>query len=304
MLILFVACSRPFCCHSASLATATWTINTTHRDTRRKDTFIVCNHRLLGRNQTGPSRGFTKSGYELSNGVQLSSSRESDSLTSCQFPAQNSLPSVPVYSCVNLIPSVSVDLRRHDVGRSQFATTHTPFLSAGPQPSHVWVRTFHCTPSGWEEAKSKVQETVKALKDEAKVKTLASEPDITLEQKPATPPPPVAKAVPEAAAPAPSPTTAVVKPTIWQRVVAEVKHYYHGFRLLFIDVRICSRYIWRLLNGKNLTRRERKQVSKYFLKYIWSIVTSLLYRLDQIDGPVQDCSISITNALELLQSCS
>lgn len=46
----------------------------------------------------------------------------------------------------------------------------------------------------------------------------------------------------------------------WRKVVKEVKHFYHGFRLLFIDVKICSRYIWGVLNGKTLTRRERKQV--------------------------------------------
>lgn len=48
---------------------------------------------------------------------------------------------------------------------------------------------------------------------------------------------------------------------VWRRIVKEVKHYYSGFRLLFIDVKICMRYVWSVLNGKTLTRRERKQVS-------------------------------------------
>lgn len=48
---------------------------------------------------------------------------------------------------------------------------------------------------------------------------------------------------------------------VWRKIVKEVKHYYHGFRLLFIDVKICNRYVWGVLNGKTLTRRERKQVS-------------------------------------------
>lgn len=47
----------------------------------------------------------------------------------------------------------------------------------------------------------------------------------------------------------------------WRRTVKELKHYYHGFRLLFIDVKICTRYIWGVLHGKTLTRRERKQVN-------------------------------------------
>ncbi|KAL8594118.1 hypothetical protein ACOMHN_000829 [Nucella lapillus] len=50
------------------------------------------------------------------------------------------------------------------------------------------------------------------------------------------------------------------KKTLWQWFVAELKHYYHGFRLLFIDIRICRRLLWNVLNGKSLTRRERRQL--------------------------------------------
>jgi len=50
------------------------------------------------------------------------------------------------------------------------------------------------------------------------------------------------------------------KKTIVQKVVAELKHYYNGFKLLFIDVNVCAKYIWRVLNGQSLTRRERRQV--------------------------------------------
>ena len=45
-----------------------------------------------------------------------------------------------------------------------------------------------------------------------------------------------------------------------QRIIHEVKHYYNGFRLLFIDIKVATRHLWRLLNGKSLTRRERRQV--------------------------------------------
>ncbi|KAM6961099.1 mitochondrial proton/calcium exchanger protein [Aplochiton taeniatus] len=47
--------------------------------------------------------------------------------------------------------------------------------------------------------------------------------------------------------------------TIRQRVVDEVKHYYHGFRLLWIDTTISGRMLWRVLNGHTLSRRERRQ---------------------------------------------
>lgn len=51
-------------------------------------------------------------------------------------------------------------------------------------------------------------------------------------------------------------TQVVVKKNIGQRIWAELVHYYHGFRLLFIDVRVSTGLVWRILNGKTLTRRE------------------------------------------------
>uniref|UniRef100_A0A8W7PQ68 Mitochondrial proton/calcium exchanger protein n=1 Tax=Anopheles coluzzii TaxID=1518534 RepID=A0A8W7PQ68_ANOCL len=63
---------------------------------------------------------------------------------------------------------------------------------------------------------------------------------------------------------APAPAAAVVaaapvvKKTLKQRIWAELVHYYHGFRLLFIDINISRKLLWRVLNGKTLTRREHK----------------------------------------------
>ncbi|XP_057715124.1 mitochondrial proton/calcium exchanger protein isoform X2 [Corythoichthys intestinalis] len=58
-----------------------------------------------------------------------------------------------------------------------------------------------------------------------------------------------------------SPTADVepVRRTLRQRVLDEVKHYYHGFRLLFVDTGIAGRMLWRVLNGHALSRRERRQ---------------------------------------------
>ncbi|KAK2852803.1 hypothetical protein Q7C36_008004 [Tachysurus vachellii] len=58
-----------------------------------------------------------------------------------------------------------------------------------------------------------------------------------------------------------SPTvdTEKVRRTLGQRVIDEVKHYYHGFRLLWIDTAITGRMLWRVLNGHALSRRERRQ---------------------------------------------
>ena len=53
---------------------------------------------------------------------------------------------------------------------------------------------------------------------------------------------------------------AVPKKTIWQRVVAEAKHYYHGFRLLGTEVRISWGLLMKLVRGESLSRREHKQL--------------------------------------------
>lgn len=56
------------------------------------------------------------------------------------------------------------------------------------------------------------------------------------------------------------PAQVVVKKSLGQKILDELKHYYHGFRLLWIDTKIAARMLWRILNGHTLTRRERRQV--------------------------------------------
>ncbi|ELK06587.1 LETM1 and EF-hand domain-containing protein 1, mitochondrial [Pteropus alecto] len=55
------------------------------------------------------------------------------------------------------------------------------------------------------------------------------------------------------------PAEVAEKKSLGQRVLDELKHYYHGFRLLWIDTKIAARMLWRILNGHSLTRRERRQ---------------------------------------------
>ncbi|XP_060526816.1 mitochondrial proton/calcium exchanger protein [Cylas formicarius] len=54
----------------------------------------------------------------------------------------------------------------------------------------------------------------------------------------------------------------VVKKSIAQKVVDELVHYYHGFRLLFIDVKISAGLVFRVLRGKTLTRREYRLLTR------------------------------------------
>lgn len=53
-------------------------------------------------------------------------------------------------------------------------------------------------------------------------------------------------------------TKAVVKKSLLQRIWAELVHYYHGFRLLFIDMNVARKLVGKLLHGKSLTRREHR----------------------------------------------
>lgn len=65
-------------------------------------------------------------------------------------------------------------------------------------------------------------------------------------------------AVEQQLAPIAQPAPVVVKKSIPQRIWAELVHYYHGFRLLFIDINVCRKLLWRIMNGHSLTRREHR----------------------------------------------
>lgn len=96
------------------------------------------------------------------------------------------------------------------------------------------VRWIHTSGGRWDD--SKVEKSLRSLKDKKK----------KLEE----------------GGPVYSPTLeveTVARRTLRQRVLDEVRHYYHGFRLLWIDTTIAGRMLWRVLNGHALSRRERRQ---------------------------------------------
>lgn len=51
---------------------------------------------------------------------------------------------------------------------------------------------------------------------------------------------------------------ATPKKPLRTRIWEEIIHYYHGFRLLFIDINVCRKLLWQVLNGEQLTRREHR----------------------------------------------
>ncbi|XP_070819776.1 LETM1 domain-containing protein LETM2, mitochondrial [Chaetodon trifascialis] len=81
-------------------------------------------------------------------------------------------------------------------------------------------------------------------------------------QPPSTPTPTSTTTATTAAAAPPVQERAVLKKALYQRIVDELKHYYNGFRLLGIDIKIAGRMVWRLLHGQLLTRRERRRLMR------------------------------------------
>ncbi|XP_043460850.1 mitochondrial proton/calcium exchanger protein [Leptopilina heterotoma] len=111
---------------------------------------------------------------------------------------------------------------------------------------HNSIRSFH-TSITWrgQEPSSKVEETIKSIKEEKEEKEkekMASVASKDLAQSPEK--------------------SVVQKRTLWQRVKAEILHYYHGFRLLGLDMKVSAKLIWRVLNGKELSRREHRLLVK------------------------------------------
>lgn len=163
------------------------------------------------------------------------------------------------------------DKERHaiqelQVKRMQLCTTtcipvdfQSALLSAESR-GHLTFRSFHASAKKLE---SKVVDSLEAIKDAIKKDSPAGQLKTPEEQTPEKPyswypGTPNVKLVKSSAVTHPS--QIVVKLPLRTRIVNEIKHYYHGFRLLFIDVRVSARLIWAVLNGKTLMRRERKQL--------------------------------------------
>lgn len=54
----------------------------------------------------------------------------------------------------------------------------------------------------------------------------------------------------------------VKRPTLWQRIVKELKHYADGFKLLYFETKIAYGLLKKVLRGETLTRRERRQFTR------------------------------------------
>jgi len=128
------------------------------------------------------------------------------------------------------------------------------------------IRSYHSSAILYYD-KSKIEKTVNLLKkdkiNEEKTKQTVS-PTIT--------------AQPDAYLATITPTeSAIIKrKSLWKRFFNELKHYYNGFKLLFIEIKIAFRLLRQVLNGHTLTRRERKQVFRK-IKLIIIFLVFLLF---------------------------
>lgn len=65
--------------------------------------------------------------------------------------------------------------------------------------------------------------------------------------------------------------------TLWEKVKEEAVHYWHGTKLLGLEVRISSRLAYKLLQGTKLTRRENRQVFIYVYIYVYTNMYILIF---------------------------
>ncbi|XP_055390350.1 mitochondrial proton/calcium exchanger protein isoform X2 [Condylostylus longicornis] len=124
-------------------------------------------------------------------------------------------------------------------------------------------RNLHLSTRLFEHPSSKVEATIQAIQN--KQKEEGSKKDgapITSSEIPSTAPLSVdpIKNLTATAALANNDTkkVAIVKKSLKQKIWEELVHYYHGFRLLFIDINVCRKLLWSVLQGNTLTRRENR----------------------------------------------
>ena len=129
-------------------------------------------------------------------------------------------------------------------------------FTSGPGIHGARLNTRYLTTSTTKtkEPSSKIEETVERLKEKKK-----AEPEVAKESEK------VVKTSAATSAPvAKDETTTNVetprKKTLWVRFKDEVKHYYSGFKLLYLDVNVSSKILLKLVRGKPLTRRESRQL--------------------------------------------
>ncbi|PFX29216.1 mitochondrial proton/calcium exchanger protein-like [Stylophora pistillata] len=158
-------------------------------------------------------------------------------------PCANQANFFPMKNIINrtMISGNTLDYK-HAEGLScghQRRTLYTSSVNYDPSPSKAGITKLLED----EEKKSKVEEAVEAMKEK---KEKLKEKAFQMECSPEEIEPIVTVSPPP-------------KKSLWQRVKQEAAHYYSGFKLLYLEVRIAARMLWQVMNGRVLSRRERRQ---------------------------------------------
>ncbi|KAM6930896.1 LETM1 domain-containing protein LETM2, mitochondrial [Xenentodon cancila] len=163
-----------------------------------------------------------------------------------------------VYLCIDspchVSPSLPLRHSRYNYPQNFQSLSHghsSALLARSMHTSGVWLQDIK-------------QEETKDSTGEAKDGSAGDKKDSVVATSQSQPPP---AATPTSTVATPAPVSpvqerAIVKKSLYQRIVDELKHYYNGFRLLGIDIKIACRMVWRLLHGQLLTRRERRRLMR------------------------------------------
>ncbi|XP_029019225.1 LETM1 domain-containing protein LETM2, mitochondrial [Betta splendens] len=152
----------------------------------------------------------------------------------------------------SVLPSV---LPRH----SRYSHCYRGHALGRNHSSALLARSLHNSGVWLQEIRQDDKASADAVRDASEGANKDSVAAASQSQPPLTPTP---ASTTTAAAIPPVQERAVVKKSLYQRIVDELKHYYNGFRLLGIDIKIAGRMVWRLLHGQLLTRRERRRLMR------------------------------------------
>jgi LETM1 and EF-hand domain-containing protein 1 len=73
------------------------------------------------------------------------------------------------------------------------------------------------------------------------------------------------------------------KPALFVTLKNTVIHYYHGFRLFGLEVKVASRLFIKTLRGHSLTRQEQRQVCSLYLPMLTPLTIALIPFLFQLN---------------------
>ena len=156
----------------------------------------------------------------------------------------------------------------HSYGQRISSVNINRLLSLSSTSTHI--RSFHSSSIFFDD-KSKIEQTVDLYKDKdnqeetkqsletTSIRTIPIDTTVSTTSKSSTD------------------LTVAKRKSLWQRIIAELKHYYNGFKLLFVETKIAYRLLKQVLQGHTLTRRERKQVRENLDNYCLSKHNGLGY---------------------------